>query len=189
MNYYRSTQFEARGFNEDEAIKLMLEELTKGLRGRATVKGIEIGIGNGDRVHTFCAFDKVRHTGIDNMKGDGDHVPTDEKVKELESAYPNFFFIKSDSVKAADKFEDEKYDYVFIDGGHEYEQVKADYHAYLPKIKEGGFILLHDSRADEGIRDAVTGTPVNWHQGPTRLKNELTHNKVGAVFSLTIYQV
>jgi len=193
MNYYRSTKLEARGFNEDEAIKLMLDEINETKTGRATIKGIEIGVGNGERVHTFCAHEKVRHTGIDNLEGDGQNHPTNEKMEALEKQYSNFFFMEGDSSELADKFKDKKYDYVFIDGGHSYQQAEADFDNYATKVKSGGFILIHDSRADEGIVDAVTKRPVNWHPGPTKLKNDIDAEgliqKVGAVYSLTIYQV
>lgn len=35
-------------------------------------------------------------------------------------------------------------DMVFVDGGHEYEQVLADIAAWLPKIQPGGIIAFHD---------------------------------------------
>lgn len=37
-------------------------------------------------------------------------------------------------------------DMVFIDGDHSYEAVKRDIHAWVPNVKEGGIIALHDYR-------------------------------------------
>ena len=39
---------------------------------------------------------------------------------------------------------DEEFDAVFIDGNHSYEYVKKDLENYLPKVREGGIVALHD---------------------------------------------
>ena len=45
----------------------------------------------------------------------------------------------------AHKFvEDESLDFVFIDAGHEYEDVKQDIRLWYPKIRQGGYMLGHD---------------------------------------------
>jgi len=36
------------------------------------------------------------------------------------------------------------YDFIFIDGDHRYEFAKHDFSTYYPKIRDGGFIALHD---------------------------------------------
>jgi hypothetical protein len=36
------------------------------------------------------------------------------------------------------------YDFVFVDGGHSYDEVKADYTNYLPMIRSGGIMAFHD---------------------------------------------
>ena len=38
----------------------------------------------------------------------------------------------------------EEFDAVFIDGNHSYEYVKKDLENYLPKVKNGGIVALHD---------------------------------------------
>jgi predicted O-methyltransferase YrrM len=48
-----------------------------------------------------------------------------------------------------------QFDAVFIDGNHSYEYVKKDLDNFLPKVKEGGIIALHDANF-EGER---YGTP------------------------------
>lgn len=50
-----------------------------------------------------------------------------------------------------------KYDFVFIDGEHTYEQVFKDICNYLPKIKKGGMLIGHDyGHPDfEGVKRAV----------------------------------
>jgi cephalosporin hydroxylase len=65
---------------------------------------------------------------------------------------------------------------VFIDGSHDYESVKADFDAWFPKIKIGGFVALHDTNQDV------------W--GAKRLVKELLTDPrcqvLGAVISLAV---
>lgn len=52
--------------------------------------------------------------------------------------------LKMTSIEASKKFEDESVDFVFIDASHEYEDIKSDIHAWMPKVKKGGIIAGHD---------------------------------------------
>jgi hypothetical protein len=52
--------------------------------------------------------------------------------------------IRSLSHLAATRYQDASLDFVFLDACHQYEQVKQDILAYLPKVKSGGFIGGHD---------------------------------------------
>jgi len=52
--------------------------------------------------------------------------------------------VLDDTVKAAELSKDKEIDLLFIDGGHEYKQVKADYQAWYPKVKTDSVILFHD---------------------------------------------
>ena len=68
------------------------------------------------------------HTFTQNMKSLTDyHIP-----------------LRMTSLEAAGKFEDNSLDFVFIDASHEYEDVKNDIIAWLPKIKDGGILAGHD---------------------------------------------
>ena len=44
----------------------------------------------------------------------------------------------------ADKFEDEYFDWIYVDGDHCYDAVKADIDLYLPKLKHDGLIIGDD---------------------------------------------
>jgi predicted O-methyltransferase YrrM len=46
-------------------------------------------------------------------------------------------------------------DLLFIDGDHSYQAVIADLNAYLPKVKVGGLLVLHDWGWAEGVQRAV----------------------------------
>ncbi|MDV7339043.1 class I SAM-dependent methyltransferase [Terasakiella sp. A23] len=66
------------------------------------------------------------------------------------------------STNVASQYADKSLDWIFIDGLHSYEGVKADLQAYKDKIKEDGFILGHDytnhpdaKRMNFGVIEAV----------------------------------
>lgn len=56
---------------------------------------------------------------------------------------------------AVSDFEDESFDFIFIDGIHTYEQVIKDCHNYYPKLRDGGLFCGHDMTAVAGVGKAV----------------------------------
>ena len=56
---------------------------------------------------------------------------------------------------AVSDFEDDSFDFIFIDGIHTYEQVIKDCHNYYPKLREGGLFCGHDMTAIAGVGKAV----------------------------------
>lgn len=70
---------------------------------------------------------------------------------------------KGMSWDAAANYKDQSLDFVFIDAGHTYNDVKKDIDAWLPKIKIGGIIAGHDFCNEySGIIQAVTDTFDYW---------------------------
>jgi predicted O-methyltransferase YrrM len=65
-------------------------------------------------------------------------------VKERFSEYNNTELLRMTSDEAIDKFEDNSFDFIYIDGGHNYNQVSKDLKNYFPKIKKGGFLIGDD---------------------------------------------
>jgi hypothetical protein len=63
--------------------------------------------------------------------------------------------IRGDSVSVASQYADDSLDFVFIDGDHRYECVKADIEAWLPKMKSGSVLAGHDYGWCEDVRRAV----------------------------------
>ena len=52
--------------------------------------------------------------------------------------------IKGCSWEVADRFENEHFDFIFIDADHSYEALIKDIRAWYPKIKEHGILAGHD---------------------------------------------
>lgn len=59
------------------------------------------------------------------------------------------------SVDAASRIFDQSLDFVFIDADHRYASVVADIKAWLPKIKQGGYIGGHDYYLYPDVAGAV----------------------------------
>ena len=65
-------------------------------------------------------------------------------IKNTNSVKDYFRYLKISSVEAAKYFENGSVDFVFIDASHEYQDVKDDILAWLPKLKKGGTLAGHD---------------------------------------------
>jgi predicted O-methyltransferase YrrM len=65
--------------------------------------------------------------------------------------------VKGYSPFAAEMFEDGSLDFIYIDGLHDYESVKADIAGFYPKLKVGGIIAGHDYHLEDwpGVYNAV----------------------------------
>lgn len=66
--------------------------------------------------------------------------------------------LRMDSIEASRLFGDGSLDFVYIDAAHDYDHVKADLHAWYPRVGEGGILAGHDwtdQPIHEGVRRAV----------------------------------
>jgi len=64
--------------------------------------------------------------------------------------------IKSDSSSAANLFENNSIDFVFIDANHNYESVKKDIQSWFPKVKNNGIISGHDwPYVEKAVKDCL----------------------------------
>jgi len=74
--------------------------------------------------------------------------------------------IRKPSIEAANQFQDHSLDFVFIDASHEYEDVKNDIKAWLPKVKKNGILAGHDYYTGEQ----------NYHPGVKKAVHECLNN-------------
>ena len=98
--------------------------------------------------------------GYDPKDGASENIEmsiVEKQFDEMISNYDSVVKFKMTSGKAAEKFWDETFDLVYIDGLHTYDGVKNDIELYLPKVKKGGYIAGHDynSKHFPGVKDAV----------------------------------
>jgi hypothetical protein len=65
--------------------------------------------------------------------------------------------VKGYSPFVSEMFEDNTLDFIYIDGLHDYESVKADIAGFYPKLKVGGIISGHDYHLEDwpGVYNAV----------------------------------
>jgi hypothetical protein len=76
-------------------------------------------------------------------------------VKNRFSSFNNVELVRSDSAKAAEMFEDDYFDWVYIDADHSYECVLKDLRAYYPKVKKDGYICGHDWDMPDPVLNAA----------------------------------
>lgn len=81
------------------------------------------------------------------------------------------------TVKAAEMFDANSVDFIWVDAGHEYEDVRADIEAWWPKLKPNG-VIGGDDLPMEGVKRAVddifssyeTGSENGWKWWRVRKK-------------------
>jgi hypothetical protein len=44
-------------------------------------------------------------------------------------------------------------DLLFIDAGHRYDEVKSDWHAWYPRVKQGGYIFIDNTHSEVGVQN------------------------------------
>lgn len=100
---------------------------------------------------------------------------------EVLSKYSNVTKIKVDTIKAASLFDIQCFDLVYLDGVHRYDLVRSRIESYLPKVKMGGYLAVHDYHIDDvsrAFRD-VLGEPVNvFHDYSALYKKKGSYNPI-----------
>lgn len=81
----------------------------------------------------------------------------DEFINNMKPVEGYYTAIRMPSVEAAATYPDNSLDMVFLDAGHDYESVKADILAWMPKVRPGGIMGGHDYNPNDrgGVYDAV----------------------------------
>lgn len=111
---------------------------------------VEIGVWKGCSaaylaVEAINSNKNIKIDLVDIWEKDGE---LDEVKRNLSPIIDNVTLIQLDSVKAAALYEDHSLDFIFIDANHEYNFVKKDIMAWLPKMKLGSVIAGHDYSHD-----------------------------------------
>ena len=136
------------------------------LHEKSKFEGLEIGClqGEFDR-YLLRKFDNLYMTSIDPF-------PQLEDVHNNTTDYSDRFRLV---LKRSDDafFAGSKYDFIFIDGDHSYEQTKRDIVKYTPYVRPGGLMTGHNY--DQYI--------AGFHPGVKRAVDEIFGNRVNFVNS------
>lgn len=112
---------------------------------------------------------------VDTFSADGsgqnqhENTLTLNEFTENTKGYSNISPCVGNSKIMVPLFEDNKFDFIFIDGDHSYEGVKNDILVCWPKLKIGGIMAFHDYKwdgfNDGGPKKAIDGFFKD-HKGP-----------------------
>jgi hypothetical protein len=69
--------------------------------------------------------------------------------------WKNVWLLHEFSAQAVSRFTDNYFDFIYIDGDHNYKAVKNDINIWWPKVKAGGILSGHDYCDTWGVKKAV----------------------------------
>jgi len=87
----------------------------------------------------ICQLKRSADRGYNNMGHDISYEETKNNFRNK-----NCEIIKDFAKNVVDNFEDEFFDFIYIDGDHSYDGCKQDLDLYYKKLKKGGFFGGHD---------------------------------------------
>jgi predicted O-methyltransferase YrrM len=131
-------------------------------------KFVEVGAWKGkSAVYLADRLEDIKKTidfsVVDIFKGDDETGKLDvlEEFKKNRGAR-KITIIEGDSAGSAAQFADDALDGVLIDAAHDYANAKRDIEAWLPKVKDGGFIGGHDADS-EGVSKALESLGIKYN--------------------------
>lgn len=146
---------------------------------------VELGTDRGESYFAFCQSAAENETGtscvaIDTWRGDShaggyDETTFDEVSRHNRQHYAAFSrLLRSTFDDALSSFADGSIDLLHIDGWHTEEAVRHDLQSWLPKLRAGGILLMHDVEVrarDFGVWKvwkelAQHGRAHTFHEGP-----------------------
>lgn len=123
---------------------------------RSVAKGNVFEIGVCQCFSTSALLLGVRENGGHVTSVDIEHCMND--IPTLDRPQPNWTFIQADSTLLEWK---EPIDVLLIDGGHSYANVKADMARFIPLVRAGGLVMMHDVLVERysGVKRAFLEWP------------------------------
>jgi hypothetical protein len=173
MNHiYQQSQFGENWFSYPNLYKRIVNQFPTGS------KFVEVGSWKG-KSSAFMAVEiansnkEIDFYCVDTWEGSVEHQEYGELselynifIENMRPVEPYYFPLKISSLSAVSKFRDKSLDFVFIDASHEYEDVKNDILAWIPKVKSGGILAGHDYYVGD----------VDWCPGVKQAVNEIFGN-------------
>jgi len=135
-----------------------------------TTRGAEIGVFKGKFSELLMRGTKFNEFfGIDQWKPIPDYAGARyqwsaqewqgiyRKAANLLAQFKQYKILRRSSKEASEMFEDEYFDFVYLDGDHRYEGIVEDINAWLPKVRKGGMLAGDDYRDNDlcGVKQAV----------------------------------
>jgi len=147
---------------------------------------VELGVDRGESYFAFCQSAVENHTGtrcfgIDTWRGDEQAGGYDETtfaqvVGHNRANYETFStLLRAGFDDALPQFEPESIDVLHLDGLHTEEAVRHDVDSWLPKLRPGGILLLHDV----DVRSKGFGVWKVWSELQTRGRSWTFHDGPG----------
>lgn len=141
--------------------------------------GIELGVEWGVHADLILQVVKPKHlTLVDWWRNLDAYEIALSRFKHL----PHVTMRRKKTLDVVAEFDDESFDWAFIDANHGEEAVYSDIRAYYSKVRQGGWILCHDYWIDvtaKGIDAAVRDEPgLRWvGVGNDRLKTVILRKR------------
>jgi len=116
---------------------------------------LEIGMFGGGTMNLWSKFakDEALLVGVDiedRVKGRKTNKPTQKFISIIGDS------TSQDTIdKVSQALNGNYVDYLFIDGNHVYDFVKADYMNYSKFVKTGGVIAFHDTYGNDHVKKAI----------------------------------
>lgn len=169
-NEYSSKELMKNWYNTDKyfASEKWLEERPleklrpsmQNLVGKKDLVGVEVGVGHG--LHSRCLYDNL---DIKKLYLIDLNVPWKSKQNCISPIVnePGVEFLRGDSIQKLQEI-DEKLDFVYLDGSHDFSYVLQEMRIVYPKLKEGAVLAGHDYE-QVGVMAAVQTLMLNiWRE-------------------------
>jgi predicted O-methyltransferase YrrM len=126
-------------------------------------EGVEVGCERGTSAMLWCQTNPMLHlTCVDPYTVYRARQSQEKQDAVYELARENFrpfkiTLLRESSLAAVKRFEDGSLDFVHIDGNHEFDDCMMDIIHWVPKVRDGGLVLIHDccSFYRGGVEQAV----------------------------------
>ena len=104
---------------------------------------------NGVTGHVFTVDNYIKRNREEQRQGVAAFMQKIRDSLEANGVGSYITLVAGDSAEVAADHKDKEFNFIFIDGDHRYEGVKADFEAWSPLVRSGGEIGFHDCQKPE----------------------------------------